>query len=132
MTSTIATAAAQATGKQTLVIKDWVPAPLANGSHGHWSQRQKKIKAAKTMAWACARYAGWAFVPGRVRLTIVYVFPVNRKRDTDNLYTRSKGLVDGLKGDFFTDDDTEHLELVVLAVVLPKTTETRLMLEPFQ
>jgi Holliday junction resolvase RusA-like endonuclease len=89
----------------------------------------KARKAAKVMAWTSARQARWQFVPGRVRLQITYVFPINRRRDIDNLYARSVGLVNGLKGEFFEDDDTEHLDLHVTGIVERGVKETRLVLE---
>lgn len=117
--------------KQTLLIEGWLPAPVLNGSRQkHWATLRKEALAAKTMAWTSAKQAGWVFVPGKVKLTVVFVFGVNRHRDTDNLYARAKHLVDGLKVMFFEDDDTDHLELVVLAVVLRGVKETRMLLEP--
>lgn len=37
---------------QELVIPNWLPDQLANGSHGHWRVRQKKLEAAQVMVWA--------------------------------------------------------------------------------
>lgn len=116
-----------------MVIPDWLPAQLANGPHGHWSQRQKKLKQAQTMVWASAKHADLLGVPPnrRARLTITLVFPVNRRRDTDGLYARVKGCVDGLVyGGWIVDDDLAHLELIVRAVVLPGEKATVLELEP--
>lgn len=119
-----------ASGPQRLVILDWIPAPLANGSHGHWSTRQKKLEAAQIMVWASAKHAGWIGAHAKSRLTVTLVFPQNRRRDTDNLYSRVKGVVDGLvKGGWIVDDDTEHLELIVRAEVRLGVKATELLLE---
>lgn len=116
---------------QHLTIEDWLPDQISNGSiKSNWRKVAKAKKAAKTMAWASAKQAGWEFVPGRVRLSIVYVFSVNRTRDTDNLYARSIGLVNGLKGTFFEDDSTDVLDLVVTAEVRRGVKATEITLAP--
>ncbi len=116
---------------QTLTITDWLPEALTNGSHGHWSQRQKKLQAAQTMVWSVAKQEGLQPVVGRVRVTITLVFAQKRRRDLDNLYARVKGCVDGLvKGGWIEDDNTEVLQLVVLdALSLSKKKSTRITLE---
>jgi len=107
-----------AVSTQTLIIRDWLPEPLSNGPHGHWSTRQKKLQAAQMMVWASAKHAGLQPVTGRACVTVVLVFGSKRRRDTDNLYARCKGVVDGLvKGGWIVDDDTEHLDLQVHAEV---------------
>lgn len=101
---------------QKLQIPDWLPEQLANGSHGHWSQRQKSLRWAQETAVTFARVNSWQPVVGRARLTITLVFPQHRRRDTDNLYSRVKGIVDGLvKGGWLADDSADVLELVVRA-----------------
>lgn len=115
---------------QRLVIRDWLPDQLANGQHGHWSTRQKKITAAKEMVWASAKWANWQPVLGKARLTITLVFPVKRRRDRDGLYTRIKGVVDGLvQGGWITDDNLDVLDLEVRAEVRPGERGTELLLE---
>lgn len=84
----------------------------ANGSHGHWSTRQKKHDIDRDTAWASAKHAGWRYETGKVRLTITLVYTRKYRVDADNLAARCKGVIDGLKG-WFVDDDTEHLELAV-------------------
>ena len=78
--------------------------------------------------WGSAKYAGWKQIEGKAKLSIVFVFGVKRRRDTDNLYGRAKHVVDALKP-FFVDDDTEHLDLSVTALFVPGVRETRLTLE---
>lgn len=113
------------------MIVNWLPEPLANVSRDHWTKREKKLKAAQIMVWASAKHANLTPVSGRARLTITLVFPQNRRRDTDNLYARVKGVVDGLvKGGWIVDDDTEHLDLRVQAEVRPGQKATEITLEP--
>lgn len=123
-----------ATEAQTLIINDWVPDQLANGSHGHWSQRAKKLKAASIMVWSAGKQVDFRPVKGRVKVTITLVFAMKRRRDTDNLYARCKGVIDGLvKGGWISDDNSEVMELVVLeAVSMFKRKSTRITLEPIQ
>jgi len=132
---------------QSVAIEGWLPDPIANGQHGHWSRHQAKLRIAQATVWAAAMQAGWRFVPGRVRLTITLVFRQQRRRDTDNLYARVKGCVDGLKSHtvttalgiklpvpvtrlgWFSDDSIDVLELVVKAEVSKEWTGTRITLE---
>lgn len=102
------------TSIQKLVIDGWLPWALSNGSHGHWATRQRKLDLAQKQVWAYAKAYKLQPVVGRARLTITLVFPQHRRRDTDNLYSRVKGCVDGLvKGGWLTDDSADVLELVV-------------------
>lgn len=115
---------------QTLTVRDWMPQwnPNGTGNRSHWATLQKRKRADEVMAWAAARQAGWVRIPGKVRLEIVFVYPRKVRVDTDNLYSRVKGLVDGLKKEFFEDDSTDVLDLHVTAVVEPGTKETRMTL----
>lgn len=115
---------------QRCVIPDWLPPAVLNGSRQkHWSTLRKQALQTRTMVWASCKHAGWTRVDGKVRLTVLFVFPVKRRRDTDNTVARAKHLVDGIKGVFFEDDDTEHLELVVRAETRPGQKRTELLLE---
>lgn len=110
------------------MIRGWLPEPLSNVHADHWRKRERKLKAARVMAWASAKQAQWQPIRVRARLSITLVFPQQRRRDIDNLYARCKGLVDGLK-EWFVDDSTEWLDLRVEACVEPGVKETRLVLE---
>lgn len=115
---------------QRLVIEGWLPEQIANQVRMHWSGRQKKLEDAQTMVWSAAKQADWRPVTGKARLTITLVFGIARRRDTDNLYSRVKGVCDGLvKGGWIVDDDTEHLELIVRAETRPGQKQTVLTLE---
>jgi len=112
------------------VIPHWLPDPVLNGSRQrHWASLRKQALVAQRRTWEFATAAGWKRQTGKVKLTVTLVFDVRRRRDTDNLYARAKHCVDGLKGSFFEDDDTEHLELHVLAEHGP-VRETRFVMEP--
>lgn len=124
---------------QTLTITDWHPTMNPNGRNSsrgaHWAVARKKHQIDRDMAWASARQAGWEFVPGKVRLNIVFVYPHTVHVDPDNLTARCKGLIDGLKTHqasrpkgstiravalpvrrgFITDDTTQYLDLHVSA-----------------
>jgi hypothetical protein len=131
---------------QRVVVPSWHPTTSPNGSHGHWAAHNKRHHIDRDMAWARAMQAGWTFVPGKVRLTIVFVYPRKVRVDSDNLVARCKGLIDGLKRHeglmgqgrtaayvrrqgFFTDDSTEYLELVVRAETQPGVKQLEIELE---
>ena len=116
---------------QTLTINDWLPEQLANSNLNRFV-RQKRHDAAQTMVWATAKQEGLQPVHGRVRVTITLVFAQKRRRDTDNLYSRVKGCVDGLvRGGWIEDDNTDVLDLRVLeAVSVEKRKSTRITIEP--
>ena len=99
---------------QQFTIHDWVPDALANVSGDHWRKREKKLKAAQIMVWAAAKQADIKPTLGRAKVTITLSFKLTRRRDTDNLYSRIKGVLDGLvKGGWIVDDSTDWLDLSV-------------------
>lgn len=71
----------------------------------------------KALEWA--KIVGWAVKASRVtgrfskcRVTLVYCFPDNRRRDPDNF--AGKFLLDGLrKAGVLEDDDFSHIELQI-------------------
>ncbi len=115
---------------QTLTIPDWFPAwnPNGTGNRSHWAALAKRKKADELMVWASAKHANWRKVEGKARLTIVFVYPRRVRLDTDNLYARVKGCVDGLKP-WFRDDSTEWLDLHVTSEVQPGKKALVLTLE---
>jgi hypothetical protein len=99
---------------QRLVIRDWLPPPVANTSRQrHWATVRKEVEAVKIMVWASAKHAGWQPVKGRARITVVFVHAVKRRRDHDNTTARAKHLIDGLKP-WIVDDSEEWLDLPVV------------------
>lgn len=118
---------------QQLVIKDWLPDALTNGPRGHWSVYQKKLKAAQTMVWAEGKQQGLRPLTGRARVTITLVFGVERRRDRDGLFSRVKGVVDGLvKGGWLVDDSLKWLDLDVRAEVQKGEKRTEIVLEALE
>jgi hypothetical protein len=116
---------------QVLTINNWLPEPLSNVHADHWRKRERKLKAAQVMIWAAGKHAALQPMVGRVRVTFVLVFPVNRRRDADGLHTRIKGCLDGLvKGGWLVDDSTEHIDLVVRAETRPGIKQLEITLEP--
>ena len=114
---------------QTCEIAGWLPDPIANGPHGHWSQKAKKLRIARQTVWGSVKHAGWLPVQGKAHLEITYVFPQKRRRDVDGLVARSKGVIDGIvDAGVLADDSIEHLELTVRAVVEKGVRATRLVL----
>lgn len=100
-----------------LTINNWLPEQISNGSHGHWSTRQKKLEHAAALVWVEARAAGLKAVPGKVHVHVHFVFPEKRRRDVDNLTARCKGVLDGLKRGFIDDDSMDVMTLEVSAEV---------------
>lgn len=134
---------------QRCVITDWHPTVNPNQRTNHWSVARKRHDIDAQTAWATAKQAGWAFVPGKVRLTIVLVYKKRPLPDQDNLVARVKGCVDGLRDvqmaaiqkghmdpragrGFFHDDSPEYLELVVRAEVRPEVKCVELELESIE
>jgi Holliday junction resolvase RusA-like endonuclease len=115
----------------TCTIEGWLPEAIANGAHGHWAVKAKKLADARRHAFWHVTEARWKGIKTKARLEITYVFPNRRRRDTDNLFARSKGLVDGVKH-LLVDDDTEHLELLVRAEVQHGRKATILTLTEIQ
>jgi Holliday junction resolvase RusA-like endonuclease len=115
---------------QGFVMAGWLPAATVNGQRGHWSTYQRKLRGAQVHTTVCAREAGIIPLRGRAKVTITLTFPVQRRRDVDNLTARCKGILDGLvRGGILADDDTEHLELVVRGVVCSGYTSTMIEIE---
>lgn len=128
--------------RQTLRVENWHPATTPNARARHWRQVQQRHHLDRDMAWARARQANWEFMPGRVKLTIAFVYPRTVRVDADNLVARCKGLIDGLKCPrfgrdcvnlhhlgFFTDDCVEFLDLHVNARIEKGVKATEISLE---
>ena len=113
--------------KQALTLNRWIP-PNAGNEHLHYMTRHKQVKMIKETVWGAAKHAGWVKVTGRAKLTVRFVFGVNRVRDVDNLQYRAKALVDGLKP-FFVDDSPQWLDRVVEVVVERGGKRTEVTLE---
>ncbi len=96
--------------KQSLIIPNWHPAQAINGPKGlHWSAAKARHESEAQIAYVAARLAKWVFLEGRVQLNVTFVYPRHYKPDQDNLTARLKGVIDGLKMHFFTDDSMDFL-----------------------
>ena len=116
---------------QRCTVTDWLPSMSANGSHGHWKPKQNQHDTDMQTVYGAALFAKWKPIASRARLSITLVFPQRRRRDTDNLHYRVKGVIDGIKP-FVVDDDTEHLDLVVRAETRPGVKAVELVLEALE
>jgi hypothetical protein len=91
----------------------------------HWTERRRAA-----IVWGWETFTLW-FNAGKPRyeraiVTVRYVFPEHRQRDTDNWTGGStKWLLDGLKHDAFPDDDSEHLTLRPVELVVEPGCEPR-------
>jgi hypothetical protein len=138
--------------RQTLTITGWHPQwnPNGTGNRSHWATLQRRKRVDEDTVWSAARQANWEFLEGRVKLSIVFVYARPVRVDTDNLYARVKGCVDGLrmqyhtggfprgaeraikrKG-FFEDDDVTHLDLHVEARTEKGVKATEITLESLE
>lgn len=113
-----------------LVLRDWVPnsSLSLNGRHRtHWRVIQMWRDDALTRVYVALQEAlpfPW-FERARVEFTFVY--PTRRRRDPDGLSGLCKPCLDALvRWSVIPDDDSEHVELSVRAVVEPKVLETRI------
>lgn len=114
---------------QTATIEGWLPSATVNARR-HWAAVAKANRTEHATVWGTLKFAQWEPVKGLARLTIVFVFGTQRRRDTDNLYARAKSTVDAVrKGGWIEDDHTGILELRVQAEVVKGCKATRLTLE---
>lgn len=103
------------TGTDRIVIDGWLPHPTVNARY-HWAEANRNKRADQYTVAGYAATGSLNRIRGRARLTITFVFPTNRRRDTDNLYARAKSTIDTLvRGGYIVDDNTDVLELFVRA-----------------
>ena len=78
-----------------------------NRSHGqHWSHTSKLRKEARKQAWALSmeKLGSNLLLANDVALSIVFVMPDRRRRDTDGLLSACKPTLDGLSDALHCDD----------------------------
>jgi hypothetical protein len=123
-----------------LVIPDWVP-DMGLSLNGRRRASPWDIRAWQQAAHERVTIALWQapwhprgrsqmprFVYARV--AVEFVFPVRRRRDPDNLAGLVKPCLDTLVTEgLLMDDDCDHLELSIRAVVEKGKTETRICIE---
>jgi Holliday junction resolvase RusA-like endonuclease len=115
---------------QELFIPRWHPEASTKMRGQHWSVFHQALARDQYMAFMSAKAASWHFQAGPVHLTVRFVFSTQRRRDIDNLTTRLKGVIDGLKGTYFEDDNAQVLTLTVDCVVSKELPGLWLKLEP--
>jgi hypothetical protein len=126
-----------------ITVPGWVPDSRLslNGRRRahHWRETWQLQQDAKLMVipaiWTCdahprARSKMAELTMQRARVSITLVYPMRRRRDPDGLSGLAKPLLDALVEEHvIVDDDSEHVELSVRALVEPGVTETRLVIE---
>lgn len=95
-----------------------IPPPLNAYRRMHHMQQYKDKqvwqKSALFLACQAVRLADWGRPKDRVRITAIYHYPDNRRRDPDGAVTGLKGVLDGLvKAGVMLDDDFGTVELLV-------------------
>lgn len=121
-----------------LIIPGFVPdscLSLNGRRRAHWTQiRNAQDAAAEWLTWTLHTL----YVPehrpsepiGRARVTVEFVYPIHRRRDPDGLAGMVKPLLDVLvRESWLVDDDSDHVDLTVRAMVEPHLTETRIQVE---
>lgn len=86
------------------------PPNIAN-ARMHWAAKNRKRKAYMDVAWPIARSQVKPPKPPPERVRIRAHFRLWNLRDDDNLTASLKWALDALKGRYFVDDSSEHLEL---------------------
>lgn len=117
-----------------LVLPGYVPDSRLslNGRHRtHWAVTSRLRREA---AWHLVKAlleveTEWVAPDGLVQVDVVFVYPLHRRRDPDGLAAMATPLLNMLVAHgLLWDDDSEHVELAVRAVVERGVTETRLTL----
>jgi len=132
----------------TMEIPDWVPSSVLslNGRRrAHWTtirayQEQAKWKLSEALrvgiGWRGIPWAAGEFgqvPPLKARVSIDFVYPRRRRRDPDGLAGLCKPLLDTLVFEgVLLDDDSEHIELSVRAVVERGIMATRIKIEEME
>ena len=70
----------------------------------HWAQKAKIVKSYKAACFALTRESGIKVGTGRVKMSIEFIKPDNRKRDDDNIIASFKAGRDGVAWALGVDD----------------------------
>lgn len=97
-----------------MIILPWPDKVLSPNSRVHWSKKAKATKSART-------HAGWATkaakLPiegeGHIDLHIIFMPPDKRRRDTDNMISSIKGVIDGVADGLGVNDSRFVLHIGV-------------------
>ncbi len=88
---------------QYLIRIAWPAKPLWQNRRGHWGDVRKSTRLQREEAWAEARAAAVAKMPGAI-LEFAFHPPDNRKRDIQNMPATVKGAIDGIADAMGCDD----------------------------
>jgi len=80
------------------VTYPWPGSALSlNGSHGHWSKRQRAAKPLREQSYWLTKAAQDRAFPGddEIMVSVTFHPPSRRRFDLDGLLTRSKPILDG-------------------------------------
>lgn len=92
-------------------------------SRTHWAVREKQKNKLIETAKAIIKASGGFVFPGPVEVYITLVFKDQRKRDIDNY--SCKWLIDALKDDVFTDDNSEVVKALHIRFEVDKANGGR-------
>ena len=112
---------------------------------GHWAKKRIAVHNARTLAWAHTHQllghyvdtapatATWASsstnphaIPQQhIRVSLTFILPDNRRRDTDNLYASCKAYFDGISDALRIDDSRFELRSIG-RTVQPGVSEVRI------
>ena len=98
-----------------VVIDGWLPHATVNARH-HWAVANRNKRADQYRVMLELATGDIKRIRGKARVVVTFIFPVKRRRDTDNLFARAKSTIDVLvRGGYIVDDNTDTLELRVQA-----------------
>lgn len=87
-------------------------------SRTHWAVRKNQKNTLIETAKAIVKASGGFVFPGAVEIYITLIFKDQRKRDIDNY--SCKWLIDALKGDVITDDNSEIVKALHISFEVDK------------
>jgi len=89
----------------TVITLPWPHADLSPNARAHWRKVAPLKRRAKHDAWWLALEAGVKrMAADRLNVSVTFYPPDNRRRDTDNMLSSSKALLDGIAEACGVDD----------------------------
>lgn len=107
-------------------ISQLPPVSSSPNWRGHWAERYQDGQIYQAaIFYSCVdaqnRAEGISFPFIKARLNLTFVFPEERRRDSDNLLARFKPGLDAIvDAGLLLDDDTEHLTIEPPAILVDK------------
>lgn len=103
--------------------------PLNLNQRLHWAAKHKLTQSLRSTAYILAKGAGIPLM-GRVKVTLVWDVPDNRRRDEDNPVPTLKALCDGLVDAGVVVDDTfEMMRKSIEIVHTPRKSALRIVIQ---